>query len=91
MNYTRRFKDAHIVSFDGDTFEFEGRMYEIRGMTGVDIDNNTVQVRDDLWIGEVGTVSYLKFGYLCHIWEKMQPALIKLVKTKHLIRRDTAA
>lgn len=91
MRYLRKFKDDHIVVFDGETFDLDGKTYEIHGVTGVDVDENTVQVRDDLWIGHAGLCRPLSFNILCQLWHRIEPLLIRIVKRKTIISRGTAA
>lgn len=91
MIHTPKFKDEHIVIFNGETFDFNGKKYEVYGTTGIDIDVNTVQVRDDLWIGTVGTRNPMSFNYLVSEWDRIEPLLIKIVKRKTIISTKAAA
>lgn len=72
-----------LVTFDGDRFECEGKTYEIYGYLSVNIDTNELQLRDDIWINEVGRPA-LSFHKILKLWDKMHKPLIRLVKNKHI-------
>lgn len=82
MSYSRRFKDEFVVVFDGENFEFNGIKYSIYGVTGVDIDRNVIQIRDDLMLVECLSQKQLSFSGLLILWDQIRPELVKIIKKK---------
>lgn len=87
MRYVRKFKDDFIVIFDGDKFTYNDVKYRIYGVTGVDVDLNKIQLRDDTLVIDRKSKKHLSFEQLCKIWTQIEPLLVKIVIKKELIPR----
>jgi hypothetical protein len=88
MKYKRRFKDEYVVIFDNDKFRSGEKLYLINGMTGVDVDNNVIQLRDDLYIAELPLSRPLSFIKMMTMWDELSKDLLRIVKKKNLIKRE---
>lgn len=89
MKQIKKFKDEFIVIFNGDKFIFNDIEHRIHGVTGVDVDENKIQLRDDLVVFRLGKRKPIKFDDLIRLWSGIEPLLIPIVKKKELIKRKT--
>lgn len=87
MKKTKKFKDEYLVVFNGDKFIFRDEKCKIFGITGVDIDNNKIQIRDDLNIVQLSKHKSIPFVDMITLWSEIEKILIPIVKKKELLRR----
>lgn len=90
MRYRRKFKEEFILHFDGEKFSIGSRHFIIYGTTGINVDTNVIQVRDDILLLEKGVEKPFSFNALLLIWDFIHPALIALAKKKMLVHRRSS-
>lgn len=90
MKYRRKFKDEHILHFDGDSFWMGDRYFSIYGTTGFNVDEQRIQIRDDILIQERGVQKPLSFAALLLFWDELHPFLLVLAKKKMLVHRRSS-
>jgi len=89
MKYTRRFKDEYIVNFNGEYFMINDAPHLIYGTTGVDIENDTIQIRDDLYIKQAGTDFPFSFDKMIKMWDTINKSLIVVIKKRNMLHKRT--
>lgn len=82
-----KFRHEFLVGFEMDEFMYRGRPHVIMGLAGVDVDQNKVQLRDDLFITFKGGKYPYRFEKVMAMWDEIMPELIRIVKSKPLRRR----
>jgi len=90
MRYRRRFRDEFIVHFDGDMIYYKDKVLNIWGTTGIDVDHNKIQLRDDILVREYRKDKPYTFDKLLFIWDAIHPQLVSIAKKKMLVHRRTS-
>lgn len=90
MKYRRKFKDEHILHFDGDGFWFGDRHFLIYGTTGFNVAEQKIQIRDDILIQEKGVKTPLSFTALMTMWDQFHPFLLVIAKKKMLVHKRSS-
>lgn len=87
MRFHRKFKDEFILHFEGDEFVYNDQKFLIYGTTGIDIDCNIIQIRDELMVQAVDEKKPYSFSKLLLYWDRFHPVLISIAKKKMLVHR----
>lgn len=88
MKYKQRFKDEFIANFNGESFIYKEDLFIIHGTTGVDFENNRVQIRDDIHIKHSGANGkVLTFEKMMDMWDGLNDTLLSIISKRKLAHK----
>ncbi len=78
----------YVVTFNADEFMWNEIIFQVTATTGLDIDNNRIQLRDDTIIVNKKTKKMMPFSIMLRDWDRIESLLIRIIKRGGFIRRQ---